>query len=75
MALGFLEVTKRGYIASTGFKAPSTYRLTYVYTPDKRRYGGPTDEWKKIKDDEAARQALDRAALQKGEPYDGGTDA
>jgi hypothetical protein len=68
-ALGFLEVVKRGYIASTGFRAPSTYRLTHVHNADKRKHGLPTHEWRMIKDQEGAARALDLAAAGKGAPY------
>jgi hypothetical protein len=30
VALGFLEITGRGYKAATGFRQPSTYRVTYL---------------------------------------------
>jgi hypothetical protein len=60
VALGFLEVTRPGFRSSAEFHHPSLYRLTYIsgcgISP------APTDDWRRIKTDEAAKEALNRAA-------------
>lgn len=61
-ALGFIEVIVEGYRGQNGFHVPSQYRLTYVYNADYRRQGLPTHEWRRIADDEHAREALQQAA-------------
>lgn len=59
VALGFVEVTRRGYSARMEIRVPSLYRLTYVKTnKDKQK---PTDEWLAIVDDREARDALRKA--------------
>jgi hypothetical protein len=44
VALGFLEVTERGWGGNAEFRAPNLFRLTYVTAPGPP----PTNEWKKI---------------------------
>jgi hypothetical protein len=56
VALGFLEITKRGRMAAAEFHVPSKYRLTYVLTFDPAM--APTDEWSKFASDEEASAAL-----------------
>ena len=48
VALGFVEVTEVGRAGNAEFRRPNFFRLTYRHT----RYA-PTDEWKKITEDEA----------------------
>jgi len=69
VALGFLEVTRRGYITSGDFKAPSTYRLTYVFGADSRLDGSPTNEWEAI-DADAVRCRLAQVQCANGSEAD-----
>jgi hypothetical protein len=55
VALGFVEITEVGRAGNAEFRRPNFFRLTYRHT----RYA-PTDEWKKINEDEA--QFLARSA-------------
>ena len=48
VALGFVEITEVGRAGNAEFRRPNFFRLTYRHT----RYA-PTDEWKKITEDEA----------------------
>jgi hypothetical protein len=57
--LGFVEITKRGGRSISDVRCPSHYRLTYVFG---RSNSIPSDEWKRIKTDEEAREALRAAA-------------
>lgn len=43
-ALGFLQVTERGYAGNAEFRAPNKFRLTYLYAGGAQ----PTDEWARI---------------------------
>lgn len=52
-ALGFLEISERGFAGVGEFKRPSTYRLTYRHL-DRAE---PTDEWRRIKTMEEATAA------------------
>jgi hypothetical protein len=48
VVLGFIEITERGRAGNAEFRRPSLYRLTYRHTRSL-----PTDEWRRIKEDEA----------------------
>ncbi|MFC3078197.1 hypothetical protein ACFODL_08885 [Phenylobacterium terrae] len=63
LALGFLEVTRKGYKSAAEFRVPSLYRLTYVWgrKPGSREAEEPTDEWRRLDEDGAA-NALREAA-------------
>jgi hypothetical protein len=58
VALGFLEITRRGYPARMEVRVPSLYRLTYVKS--FQNTPAPTDEWRNLKSAEEVRQALKR---------------
>jgi len=60
-ALGFIEVTERGY-AATDFKKPSLYRLTWKHTDAHE----PTNEWRRIKTAEEAAEVAGKARKRKG---------
>jgi hypothetical protein len=55
VVLGFIEITERGRAGNAEFRRPSLYRLTYRHTRS-----APTDEWKRIGEDEA--EEIARAA-------------
>jgi hypothetical protein len=63
VALGFIEVTKRGRGGNAEDREPSLYRLTFAHDRDSRQRP-PTHEWRKIKtpDDADAAARLARAA-------------
>lgn len=50
-ALGFIEITHRGYGGSAGQRSPNLYRLTYKPTHrlSKNERNDATNEWRKIK--------------------------
>jgi hypothetical protein len=52
-ALGFIEITEQGVAGNSEFRRPSKYRLTYRHVGRAE----PTDEWRRIKEDDAARVA------------------
>lgn len=58
VALGFLEVTSKGYRGGGDIRKPSLYRLTYVVGCGKS--SAPTDEWRRLRSDEVADGALTR---------------
>lgn len=63
VALGFVQVTQEGQRSAAQFRNPSTYRLTYV---NGRGKAAPrTDDWKRMKTDEQALEALKRAVSTK----------
>jgi hypothetical protein len=66
VALGFLEVTRTGFLASNGFKTPSTYRLTYLFGPKDVPGGVPTHEWRSLSGDKEAAQALAKIPFSQG---------
>lgn len=61
--LGFLEVVRQGRIARGVFKQASTYRLTYIN--GRSTSVQPTHEWRGIKTEEQAVEALANAAASK----------
>lgn len=61
VALGFVEVTRRGRRAYGGAKVPSTYRLTYI--AGRRASPSPTNEWRRLKTLDEARAALSASSL------------
>jgi hypothetical protein len=63
VALGFIEITRRGGRSISDVRRPSLYRLTYVF--GRRDQSGPTDEWKRITKQEQAEAALERAATER----------
>jgi hypothetical protein len=54
VALGFVEVTRKGYGGAAEVRAPSLYRLTFRPAWDARKGDTGTHEYLKIKTDEAA---------------------
>ena len=63
-ALGFIEIIERGRRAATGFNVTSRYRLTYLSNNLRRNVrdpNPPTNDWARIKDEEQATAALERA--------------
>jgi hypothetical protein len=44
VALGFVEITKRGRAGNAEYRTPNIFRLTYRHTD----HANPTDEWRKI---------------------------
>lgn len=67
VALGFVEVTKRGSPSLSRYRNPSTYRLTYIVGRGKN--GVPTDEWQRIKTTAQAQDALVGAKSIKSAPH------
>jgi hypothetical protein len=61
VALGFAEITQAGRAGNAEFRSPNYFRLTYLHTKDP-----PTDEWKRIGEEEA--EALARAARSASAP-------
>lgn len=55
-ALGFIVIERQGYRTSAEFRAPSLYRLTYVYGCGSSP--NPTDDWHRIKDEAQAMATL-----------------
>jgi hypothetical protein len=49
-ALGFTEITERGYAGNAEFRRPNKFRLTYIHTGRAQ----PTHEWDRIKSIEEA---------------------
>jgi hypothetical protein len=66
VALGFVEITKRGGRSLSNVRRPSLYRLTYVF--GRSAAGMPTDDWKRIKTIEEARLALQLATAEPKKP-------
>ena len=71
VALGFLRITRPGRGGNADFRSVTLYRPTYLQSPDAE----PTDEWKRIKTaDEAkqiavtARQKKNRKPVRKSPP-------
>jgi len=57
VALGFIEITRKGCAGNASERQPNLYRLTYRFSGSNRAL---TDEWRRLKTDEdvaAARQA------------------
>jgi hypothetical protein len=63
VALGFIEITKKGSAGNREFRAPNVFRLTYVPTKDT----APTHEWRQIETMEGA-HALAVAARKASPP-------
>jgi hypothetical protein len=64
VALGFAQITEAGRAGNAEFRRPSLYRLTYRHTKT-----APTDEWRKIGEDDAAAIAwAARSALSRRSP-------
>lgn len=59
VALGFLEITRRGRRSGQEYRTPSLYRLTYIL--GWNRSPAPTHEWQSFGTDEAAKAARDLA--------------
>lgn len=57
VALGFVEIVRRGYSARTDVRVPSVYRLTHVRSLGKD-VKEPTDEWMAFKTDREVQGAL-----------------
>jgi hypothetical protein len=58
-ALGFIEITERGYAGNREFRSPSKYRLTY--TRAKNSDGTGTHEWRFVQSCEQAEEIAKRA--------------
>jgi hypothetical protein len=58
VALGFVEITRRGSAGNSGYRQPTLYRLTYV---NSKRREIPTNEWRKITTVEEAEAIAERA--------------
>jgi hypothetical protein len=56
IALGFLQITKKGRAGNGDSRTCNLYRLTYLPTSSPKE--GPTDEWKHIKDPKAIAAAV-----------------
>ena len=69
VALGFLEITRRGGRSIAHVRPPSLYRLTYVH--GRGGGGTPTDEWRKILTDEQVKAAIEWAAQTPQKPKAG----
>jgi hypothetical protein len=66
-ALGFIEVTERGRASAGEFRSPNKYRITFQPILKRNRAAiEPTNEWKAIATQEAAR-ILAKAARDAGE--------
>jgi hypothetical protein len=63
-ALGFVQITRKGYKTAAEFRVPSLYRLTYVYNADARLRGMPTNEWQRIAEKQRAEAALQLAGAE-----------
>ncbi|SER58417.1 hypothetical protein SAMN05216548_12714 [Faunimonas pinastri] len=61
-ALGLVAVTDRGGRSYGSLRRPSTYRLTWLGTPDAL---GPTNEWLGSKTEDEARARVERATAVK----------
>jgi hypothetical protein len=76
VALGFLEITRRGGRSISDVRPPSLYRLTYVVG---RKTSTPvTDEWRSIRSDEMALSVLERAEQERNhdtQPFRKGENA
>ena len=55
VALGFVEITQAGRAGNAEFRSPNYFRLTYLSTK-----ADPTDEWEKIRENDA--EAIARVA-------------
>jgi hypothetical protein len=60
VALGFIEVTKRGRGGNAESREPSLYRLTFAHDRNSRQ-SPPTHDWRKIKTAEEAARAAECA--------------
>lgn len=58
VALGFVEITRRGVAGNAQYRQPANYRLTYVNNKSRAQ---PTHEWRKIKTIEEAAQLFQAA--------------
>jgi hypothetical protein len=58
-ALGFTEITERGYAGNAEFRRPNKFRLTYIHTGRAQ----PTYEWDRIKSIEEAEAIARQARL------------
>lgn len=61
VALGFLEITKKGYRRYGAYNQPSYYRLTYVLGQKHSLAPCPTHEWRAITSQQRATDELGRA--------------
>jgi hypothetical protein len=58
VALGFVEITRKGCAGNAGFRQPALYRLTYRHCGSHKE---TTDEWRRIKTMEEAAAIAKRA--------------
>lgn len=62
VALGFVEITRKGSAGNAGYRQPTLYRLTYRHAGSDKRV---TDDWRRIKTIEDA-DTLAEAARKRG---------
>ena len=58
-ALGFLEITERGYAGNAEFRTPNKFRLTYLHAGGAQ----PTNEWARIETIEEGEETARKARL------------
>ena len=64
VALGFVEITRKGCAGNAGFRQPALYRLTYRHCGSHKE---TTDEWRRIKTMEEAEAIAKRARAPQSE--------
>jgi hypothetical protein len=64
VALGFIEVTEQGRAGNADWRRPTKFRITYRYV----ERASPTDEWRRITDDDACSIARDARHLEDSLP-------
>ncbi|WP_166295253.1 hypothetical protein [Bradyrhizobium sp. 2S1] len=72
VALGFLEITRKGRAGNAEWRLPNLFRLTYRSSKDVRTYG--TNEWKRIdsiSEAELLAKSARTASLRKLKPQGG----
>jgi hypothetical protein len=58
VALGFVEITRKGSAGNAGYRQPTLYRLTYRHSGSNKRV---TDDWRRIGTIEEAEAIAERA--------------
>jgi hypothetical protein len=66
-ALGLVELTRVGYGGNGEFRRPNLFRLTYLSANGKR----PTDEWRKFRTTEEAKQVVQKLRKSDTDSYPG----
>ncbi len=67
VALGFVEITRKGCAGNAGFRQPTLYRLTYRFAGSDKHV---TDEWRRITTREEAEAIARRARAQSSSSED-----